>query len=514
MKRCSGILLHITSLPSRHAIGDLGSGAYAFADFLARAKQSLWQVLPLNPTEGVHGNSPYSSISAFAGNVLLVSPEILVDDGLLRPEEVPPPARRAQGRVDYRAAALEKRQLLDKAYERFRSTGWRRSEYERFCALNALWLDDYALFLVLKKLFGGAVWSSWPLEFRDRDETSLGDAMSLYAADIERTRFFQFLFFRQWASLKEYCGGKGVRLIGDIPIYVGYDSADVWTRSRLFKLGPDGNPAFIAGVPPDYFSETGQLWGNPVYDWDALKASGYRWWIDRFAHNLGLFDFVRVDHFRGFVGYWEVSAGEKTAVRGRWVKAPADDFFGTLRARFPAFPLIAEDLGIITPDVKEVMARLGIPGMRVLLFAFGEDNPAHPYLPRNYVENCVAYTGTHDNNTARGWFEKEALPEERARLSRYLGRKIAAETVHLDLVRLVMESAAGAAVIPMQDLLGLGEEARMNRPAVPHGNWEWRLLRSQIAPPVADALAGMTEGCGRAPGSRSDHFEKIGPTGP
>jgi len=499
MNRRSGILLHISSLPSRHAIGDLGSGAYAFADFLAHAKQSLWQVLPLNPTEEVHGNSPYSSISAFAGNVLLVSPEILVDEGLLRPEEVPPPARFPQSRVDYRAAAIEKRRLFDRAYERFRSTAWRRNGYERFRALNARWLDDYALFLVLKKQFGGAAWSSWPREFRTRDETCLGDARSLYAADIERACFFQFLFFRQWASLKEYCGGKGIRLIGDIPIYVGYDSADVWTQNRLFKLGSDGRPAFVAGVPPDYFSETGQLWGNPVYDWDALKASGFQWWIDRFAHNLGLFDFVRVDHFRGFVEYWEVSAREKTAVKGRWVKALADDFFGALRARFPGFPLIAEDLGIITPDVKEVMARLGIPGMRVLLFAFGEDNPVHPYLPLNYVENCVAYTGTHDNNTARGWFEKEALPEERERLFRYLGKRASAETVHLELVRLVMESAAAAAVIPMQDVLGLGEEARMNRPAIPHGNWEWRLLKAQIARPVADALAGMTENCGRAP---------------
>jgi 4-alpha-glucanotransferase len=499
MNRRSGILLHITSLPSRHAIGDLGSGAYAFADFLAGAKQSLWQVLPLNPTEGAHGNSPYSSVSAFAGNALLVSPEILVDEGLLRPEEVPPPARSPLDRVDYRAAVIEKRRLLETAYERFASTGMQRSEYERFRASNERWIDDYALFLVLKKQFGGIVWSEWPRELRDRDEIALGDARSLYAADIERACFFQYLFFRQWAALKEYCGGKGVRIIGDIPIYVGYDSADVWTHRRFFKLDADGRPKFVAGVPPDYFSETGQLWGNPVYDWNALAADGFRWWIDRFAHNLGLFDHVRVDHFRGFVAFWEVKAGEKTAVKGRWVAAPADAFFGTLRARFPGFPLIAEDLGIITPDVTAVMARLGIPGMRVLLFAFGEDNPEHPYLPVNYVENCVAYTGTHDNNTARGWFEHEALPEEIERLSRYLGKKPAAETVHLDLVRLVMESAAGAAVIPMQDHLGLGEEARMNRPAIPHGNWEWRLTRDRIGRPAAEALARMTERCGRAP---------------
>jgi 4-alpha-glucanotransferase len=499
MNRCSGILLHITALPSRHSIGDLGSGAYAFADFLAGAKQGLWQVLPLNPIDGAHGNSPYSSVSAFAGNVLLVSPEILVDEGLLRPEEAPPPARPPLDRVDYRTAAIEKRRILETAYDRFRSAGRWQDEYRVFRALNSRWLDDYALFLVLKKQFGGIVWSDWPREFRDRDEIALGDARSLYAADIERTCFFQFLFFRQWAALKAYCGGKGVRIVGDIPIYVGYDSADVWTRRRFFKLDADGKPTFVAGVPPDYFSETGQLWGNPVYDWDALAADGFGWWIDRFAHNLGLFDFVRVDHFRGFVGYWEVGAREKTAVKGRWVKAPADEFFGALRAKFPRFPLIAEDLGIITPDVKEVMARLGIPGMRVLLFAFGEDNPDHPYLPVNYVENCVAYTGTHDNNTARGWFEHEALPEELERLSRYLGTKLAAGTIHLDLVRLVMESAAGAAVIPMQDYLGLGEEARMNRPAVPHGNWEWRLLRDQIGRQAAETLAAVTERCGRAP---------------
>ena len=499
MNRCSGILLHITSLPSRHAIGDLGAGAYAFADFLSQAKQGVWQVLPLNPTDGAHGNSPYSSVSAFAGNVLLISPEILVAEGLLRPEEVPPQAQPASARSDYGAAALEKWRLLGVAHETFRSLGWERGEYERFCSANAGWLEDYALFVVLKHQFGGAIWSDWPRDFKDRDEASLRDARSMLAVDIERAKFFQFLFFRQWMSLKAHCGELGIRLLGDIPIYVNHDSADVWTQNRIFKLGPDRRPAFVAGVPPDYFSETGQLWGNPVYAWDALRADGYRWWIDRFTHNLGLFDFVRVDHFRGFVGYWEVGAGEKTAVKGRWVKAPADDFFGALLGKFPGFPLIAEDLGVITPDVKEVMARRGIPGMRVLLFAFAEDDPKHPYLPRNYVRNCVAYTGTHDNNTARGWFRNEALPEERERLSRYLGREVSEESVSLELVRLVMGSVADVAIIPMQDILGLGEDARMNRPAVPHGNWEWRLTSTQIAPPLAGTLAGITEGCGRAP---------------
>lgn len=499
MNRCAGLLLHITSLPSPHAIGDLGWGACAFADFLSRAKQSLWQILPLSPTDGAHGDSPYSSISAFAGNVLLVSPELLVDEGLLRPEDVPPAPRPAASRVDYRAAALEKRRLLGLAYDRFRSNGRRRSDYEEFVARNAYWLEDYALFVVLKQRFGGAVWSAWPPEFRDRDATSLEDARSLYPVDIDRARFFQFLFFEQWKALKGYCAGKGISLVGDIPIYVNYDSADVWTNSLLFKLDGAKKPRFVAGVPPDYFSETGQLWGNPVYDWERIAASGYRWWLDRFAHNLDLYDIVRVDHFRGFVGYWEVPAGEKTAVKGRWVKAPAVDFFGALLGRFPGIPLIAEDLGVITPDVKETMARFGIPGMRVLQFAFGEENPAHPYLPRNYAKNCVAYTGTHDNNTARGWFENESLPEERERLSRYLGRELSAESVHLDLIRLVMESAADVVIIPVQDLLGLGEEARMNRPAVPAGNWEWRLLPAQLDAALAASLAAMTEANGRAP---------------
>jgi 4-alpha-glucanotransferase len=498
MKRSSGVLLHITSLPSRRAIGDLGAGSREFADFLARAGQRLWQVLPLSPTDGAHGNSPYSSISAFAGNPLLVSPEPLVDDGLLRPEDVPPPAGPDPRRVDYDAASRETWRLLSRAFDTFRATGGLRREFEEFCARSAGWLDDYALFVALKNKFRGRTWSSWPHDFRERDETSLADARSMLALDIDRARFFQFLFFRQWASLKTYCGTKGIRVIGDIPIYVNYDSADVWAHGGIFKLGSDRAPLYVAGVPPDYFSDTGQLWGNPVYDWGALRAGGYRWWLDRFEHNLDLFDFVRIDHFRGFVGYWEVPAGEKTAVNGRWVKAPANDFFSTLLSRFPGSPLIAEDLGIITPDVREIMARFGIPGMRVLLFAFAEDDPKHPYLPRNYVENCVAYTGTHDNNTARGWFAREAAADEKKRLARYLGRDVTEETAASELVRLVMASAAGAAVIPLQDVLGIGEEGRMNRPAVPHGNWQWRVDGRALDERVAASLAALTVECGRA----------------
>ena len=498
MERRSGILLHITSLPSPRHTGDLGPAAFEFVDFLSRAKQSVWQVLPQNPTDGAHGNSPYSSVSAFAGNALFISPERLVEDGLLRPGDAGSPV--APGpRCDYGAAAAEKRSLLDRAYERFRATGWRRSEYEGFVSINAHWLDDYALFVVLKRRFGGAPWNGWPEGLRDRRADALREARARHAVEIVRETFAQFLFFRQWMALKSYCHEAGVRLLGDIPIYVNYDSADVWRESGIFKLDSAKEPRAVAGVPPDYFSETGQLWGNPVYDWDALRATGYRWWMERFSHNLGLFDTVRVDHFRGFVGYWEVPAGERTAVKGRWVKAAADDFFAALRDRFPAMPIVAEDLGVITPDVKEVMARFGIPGMRVLLFAFGEDDPAHPYLPHNYVPNCLAYTGTHDNNTARGWFETEALPEERARLARYFKAGFSAENVHIGLLRFLLMSIAGTVIVPMQDVLGLGAEARMNRPAVPHGNWEWRLLPGQAHPRVADALAAMVETYGRAP---------------
>jgi 4-alpha-glucanotransferase len=513
MERCSGILLHITSLPSPHPVGDLGPAAFEFADFLASAKQRVWQVLPLNPTDGAHGNSPYSSVSAFAGNALLISPERLVEDGLLRADDLPSPVE-PRARCDYDAAAAEKQRLLARAFDRFRATGRLRAEYEGFASINAHWLDDYALFVVLKRRLGGAVWNRWPEDLRNRREEALREARAENAIEIERETFVQFLFFRQWMALKARCNGAGVRLLGDIPIYVSYDSADVWRDGGIFKLDSAKEPRFVAGVPPDYFSETGQLWGNPVYDWDVLRATRYRWWMERFAHNLGLFDIVRVDHFRGFVGYWEVPAGERTAVKGRWVKAPADDFFEALRGRFPALPIVAEDLGVITPDVKEVMARFEIPGMRVLLFAFGEDDPAHPYLPHNYVPNCLAYTGTHDNNTVRGWFEAEALPEERARLARYFKAGFSARNVHIGLVRYLLMSIAGTVVVPMQDVLGLGAEARMNRPAVPHGNWEWRLLPGQAHPRVADALAAMVETYGRAgvfPAAASTDVERSGP---
>jgi 4-alpha-glucanotransferase len=321
---------------------------------------------------------------------------------------------------------------------------------------------------------------------------------------LEREKFLQYLFFKQWFSLKKYCNDKGIRLIGDIPIYVNYDSVDVWTHPDLFKLDKDKKPTFVAGVPPDYFSKTGQLWGNPIYRWDILKKTGYRWWFQRIGHNLLLFDTLRLDHFRGFVGFWEVPSTEGTAINGKWVKAPAVDFFKALLKKFPAHSIIAEDLGVITPDVKEVVNRFGFPGMRILQFAFGEDLPTHPYLPHNYLPNTIVYTGTHDNNTTRGWFDNEATPEDKKRLYRYLGREISPEECPKELHRLAMVSVANTVIVPVQDLLGLGEEAKMNRPSVAHGNWEWRLLPDQLDSSSTERLREMTTIYGRASEDRSD----------
>jgi 4-alpha-glucanotransferase len=495
-KRASGILLHITSLPSPFGIGDMGPQAYRFADFLAQAKQGFWQILPLNPTDPAYGNSPYNSISAFAGNPLLISPELMVQHGLLTQGDVEPFPGHPKGQVDYNAVISYKKNLLHLAYNRFKKTK-NRDEYELFCSENARWLDDFALFVALKAHYNGQVWSEWPLEVRDRQPEKLQALQRDLQDTIAMEKFLQYIVSRQWFSLKEYCNQKGIQIIGDIPIYVAYDSVDLWANPVIFRLDDTKRPHVISGAPPGYFSKTGQIWGNPLYRWDVLKERNYDWWIQRMEHTLNLFDVVRVDHFRGLVAYWEISAGEQTAINGRWVEVPVYDFFNTLRTRFPAFPIIAEDLGFITPDVREVMRHFGFPGMKVLLFAFGEDNPTHPYLPHNYEENAVVYTGTHDNNTARGWFEREAKPADKGRLFRYLGRKVSAQAVPWELIRLAMESKANLAIIPMQDILGLGEEARMNLPATGDGNWEWQLIPGQLTPTLVEQLREITETYGR-----------------
>ncbi len=496
--RASGILLHITSLPSRYGVGDLGPAAYRFVDFLADAGQSYWQVLPLNPTDIVCGNSPYSSISAFAGNTLLISPELLVHQGLLEEDDLANAPEFEEGRCDYARATSFKVRLLHKAYTNFRERKIDKAGFDSFCEEHAPWLDDYALFVSIKRKLGGGVWSEWPAELRDREPACMEAVARELAGDVQRERYLQYLLMRQYFHLRDYCTAKRVEIIGDIPIYVTYDSAEVWRHPELFKLGPHGRPEVVAGVPPDYFSKTGQLWGNPVYDWESLARTNFEWWMQRMAFNFHLFDLVRIDHFRGLVNFWEVPSGAVTAVGGHWACVPTEAFFAALQLRFGKLPIIAEDLGLITKEVREVIDGLGFPGMKVLLFAFNEDNPAHPYLPRNFVSNCVAYTGTHDNNTARGWFEIEALPADRKRLSDYVGREVTANTVHTELAKLAMDSVADTVIIPMQDLLGLGAACRMNHPATVNGNWVWRLRSSDITPEVIAYLAEMTRSSERA----------------
>lgn len=496
-RRGSGILLHVTSLPSPFGIGDLGPWAYRFVDFLAETKQSFWQILPLNPTDPIHFNSPYHSTSALACNSLLLSPELLVRDGLLDEADLQSVPDFPKDRVDYQAVSAYKEGIFNHVCKRF-LRHHPNNEYEQFCAKNAKWLDDYALFVVLKSHSAGRGWYDWPLDIRDRQPQALQSARDQLGEFIEREKILQFLFFKHWNPLKDYCNQRGIQLFGDIPIYVDYDSVDLWTRPELFKLDDQKRPTVVAGVPPDYFSETGQLWGNPIYQWEVLREREYDWWVKRIRHNLGLFDLIRIDHFRGLVGYWEVPATEKHAINGKWVEAPAMDFLNHLLKEFPCLPIVAEDLGVITPDVREVMRHFDLPGMKLLLFAFGDDMPTNPYIPHNLPKNCIAYTGTHDNNTVRGWFENEATTQESARLFQYLGREVATEALHWELIRLVMMSAANTAIFPMQDVLGLGEEARMNRPATITGNWQWRLRPQQLTPALSGKLAEMTEIYGRA----------------
>jgi 4-alpha-glucanotransferase len=497
LKRGSGILLHLTSLPCTFGIGDLGPAAYEFADFLASSKQRYWQILPLNPTDPISGHSPYHSFSAFAFNPLLLSPDLMVEEGWLDSRHVKSVPDFARERVDFDRVILFKEKVFDLAFRSFEHSS-KRADFEKFCGENAFWLEDFALFSAIKSRFGGKAWNEWPHDVRDRHPDRLKILESSLRRQIQRTKFLQFMFFKQWNRLKEYCNRKGISIFGDIPIYVVHDSVDVWTYPELFKLDRDKNPSAVAGVPPDYFSPTGQLWGNPLYRWEVLEKTGYRWWIERIKHNLKWFDLVRIDHFRGFVGYWEVPAGERTAVNGKWVEAPAMDFFNVLIRELPYLPIVAEDLGTITPDVTKVMEHFGFPGMKVLLFAFGEDNPNHPYLPHTYPKNCLVYTGTHDNNTVKGWFENEAVPEEKKRLFAYLGRQVTPQEVSWELIRLGAESDAEAFVVPLQDVLGLGKEARMNRPGTKSGNWRWRFLPGQLTSALAEKLACLTDAADRA----------------
>ncbi len=493
--RSAGILLHPTSLANDYGIGDLGPAAFMFADFLADAGQGIWQILPLTPTDTETGNSPYHGSSAFAGNPLLISPELLVEREWINLSDLSDYRQKQSRRVDFPAVAVLKYPLLEKAYINFTAAG-EVDDFKRFCATHQAWLDDYALYAALRAHYKKP-WHRWPKSFRERDPETIARAGERFFDAISMHKFFQYLFFSQWRELKNYCNEKSIRIIGDLPIYLPFDSADVWVRPEQYKLDRNRRPLAVSGVPPDYFSKTGQLWGHPVYDWEMLRQNGYDWWIRRFEHNFALFDAVRIDHFRGLVAFWEVPAGAKTAVNGKWVPAPCEDFFSRLVKRFGNLPVIAEDLGTITADVREIIRRFDLPGMRVLQFAFGDDFAHSVHLPHFHVPNCVAYTGTHDNNTLRGWYESEAGPMVRRHLHGYLGRNVSPGRLHWEMIRMAWMSVADTAVVPMQDLLGLGKEARMNRPAESSGNWEWRMEEGVLTSVLARRLREMTLNCAR-----------------
>lgn len=494
--RGSGVLLHITSLPSRFGIGDLGPEAYEFVQFLKNAGQRYWQILPIHPTEFAYDNSPYHALSAFAGNPLLISPDLLVSDGFISSDDLEPVPEFTSDKVDFSQVISYKEKVFTKAFERFRMSD-DLSDFYNFCRKNAGWLDDFALFQVLRKRHFPAVWGAWPSDLKLRSSEVLEKVATEESDAVKKEKFFQFLFYNQWTALRSVCRDAGVLLIGDIPIYVDYDSADVWVHPQFFKLDTDLKPSVIAGVPPDYFSETGQIWDSPVYEWDELKKSGYSWWINRIEHLSTMVDFIRIDHFRGLIGFWEVPAESETAITGRWVSAPGYDLLKTISKRSAYLPIIAEDLGVITPDVREIMHEFSLPGMKVLLFAFGSDIAKNPYIPHNIPRTCVVYTGTHDNPPVRGWFQSEASEAEKKNLAAYLDRKPEAEDVSWMLIRLAMMSVGSTVIIPMQDLLNLGSESRMNTPGTKTGNWLWRFTKDQVPSTLAADLHNLSELYGR-----------------
>ena len=475
--RAAGLLLHPTSLPGPSGIGDVGPAAQRFVDWLADSGQTLWQVLPLGPTG--FGDSPYACFSAFAGNPWLVSPQLLIEERLIegRDLEAIPPAR--DDHVDYGAVVEQKTRLLRRAYERFvaGAAPELREPYRAFGAAKAAWLDEFALFMAIKQEHGGRPWTEWDPALARREPAALEGARIRLAHAIGQQRFRQFLFFRQWGAVRAHARSRGVRIVGDIPIFVAHDSADAWSRPELFQLDESGRPTVVAGVPPDYFSPTGQRWGNPLYRWDTMRKDGFQWWIERLRDALATYDVVRLDHFRGFEAYWEVPAGAKTAESGRWVSGPGADLFTALRDALGELPLIAEDLGVITPRVEALRDAFELPGMRILQFAWG-DGPSHPYLPHAHVPNGAVYTGTHDNDTVRGWWEHAASGEEKHYARRYLQCDDGA--IVRELVRAAMASVAHTAIVPLQDVLELGSEARMNLPGRPSGNWSWRFRWEQI----------------------------------
>jgi len=499
--RKSGVLLHVTSLPSEFGIGDFGESAVRFVDFLHRTGQRVWQVLPLGPTG--YGNSPYQCYSAFAGNPLLIDLQRLQKQGLLDEKDLSPGRELPKDKVDFDRVVEFRTACLRTAFRRFQQGAAKKSSLDlaSFAKRQSYWLDDYALFRALKTAHNGQPWHHWDEAVRRRDPKAIAEWRTKLEDEVAYETFVQYEFFEQWKSLKAYANSLGVQIIGDIPIFVAHDSADVWSHQDLFALRPDGRAEVVAGVPPDYFSATGQLWGNPLYRWDVMAKDGYQWWIERIRASLELYDQIRVDHFRGFEAYWEVPGDAEVASGGRWVTGPGKAMFLKAREALGEMPLIAEDLGLITPEVEQLRDELGFPGMRVLQFAFGDDPKGVDYQPHNYPRHCVVYTGTHDNDTVVGWFNsglgegttrnKEQIERERAYTLRYTGTD--GRQIHWDFIRLALASVGELAIFPLQDLLGLGSEARMNMPGTAIGNWTWRFQWPQITPEIEHKLKDMTD---------------------
>lgn len=495
-KRAAGILLSITSLPSAFGIGDVGPEAFAFAEFLYRSKQTYWQILPLTPVDESQAFSPYSSVSSFAGNTLLISPEKLADEALLETKDLLPYRLPVTDKINYAEAFKVKNILFEKAFQNFQFN--EQDDFELFCGKQRDWLDDFALYVILKEHFEGKPWYQWPENFRMRDTDSLRQFSASHAGELKKVKWLQYVFFKQWHALKDYCNRLNIRIMGDLPFYMSYDSADVWSHTEIFKLNEDGSMGGVAGVPPDYFNENGQLWGMPVYRWDVLKEKKFDWWIKRIRKNLELVDILRLDHFRAFSTFWEVPAKNKTAIKGKWKKAPGKELFRLLQKEFEGLPFVAEDLGDISEDVYQLRDRFGLPGMKVLQFAFGENMPESDHIPHNFTPDFFAYTGTHDNNTTRGWFQCEVKVPERKQLEQYAGYPVTEKNVNKVLLRMLYGSVAKTVIAPIQDVIGLDESARMNTPASAGENWVWRLVPDELGQREEDLLMQWVEFYGRS----------------
>nr|WP_068268560.1 4-alpha-glucanotransferase [Caviibacter abscessus] len=487
--RKAGILLHPTSLPGKYRVGTLGKECKKFIDFLEKSKQSLWQVFPLGPTG--YGDSPYQCFSAFAGNPYLIDLENLVELGLLSEEDIKVCYSEDDNYVDYGKLYEIKNPLLEKAYDKHELLN---DEFVEFKKENSSWLDNYTLFISIKNYNQGASWDVWDKDIKFREPKAIEKYEKLLAEQIDKQKFIQFLFFKQWKEIKKYANSKNIQIIGDIPIFVAFDSADAWANTDIFLFDNDLKPCCVAGVPPDYFSATGQLWGNPLYNWDKMRETGYKWWIERIGANLSVCDIIRIDHFRGFESYWEIPYGEQTAINGKWVKGPGIDFFNKLKETFGELNIIAEDLGILTDEVVKLKESAGLPGMKILQFAFDGDM-TNDYLPHNFEQNCVVYTGTHDNDTTQGWYNS-LNDEERNRVKSYINNWDDAGIVW-NLIRLTHNSIAKFSIIPMQDYLCLDSRARINTPGVSSGNWMFRIKENAMSDELANSIADLTKNSGR-----------------